>query len=191
MLFPSWLPLRKHPHISPSSCLYEDAPPTTPSCLPTLALHYTGAPNLGRTMTIPPTDAWQGHPLLHMWLEPWVASCVLFGWWFSPSELWGIWLVDIVVFPMMLQTPSAPSVLSLSPPLGTLFLVQWLASSTCLCICQALGDPLRRQLYQAPVNMHFLASTSVWVSWLYMGFLEKQQAVLISDVTLLSSFIYL
>jgi hypothetical protein len=24
----------------------------------------------------------------------------LFGWWFSPQELWGVWLVDIVVFPM-------------------------------------------------------------------------------------------
>jgi hypothetical protein len=28
-------------------------------------------------------DAWQGHPLLHMQLEPWVPPCVLFGWWFS------------------------------------------------------------------------------------------------------------
>jgi hypothetical protein len=29
-----------------------------------------------------------------------------------------IWLVDIVVPPMGLQTPTAPSVLSLTPPLG-------------------------------------------------------------------------
>jgi hypothetical protein len=31
-----------------------------------------------------------------------------------------VWLVDIAVFPMGLQTPLAPSVLSLTPPLGTL-----------------------------------------------------------------------
>ena len=36
------------------------------------------------------------------------------GWWFSPWEIWGFWLFDIVVLPMGLQTPSAPSVLSLN-----------------------------------------------------------------------------
>jgi hypothetical protein len=49
-------------------------------------------------------------------------------------------LVDIVVLCMGLQIPSAPSVLSLISPLGTLCLVQWLASSICLCICQALAE---------------------------------------------------
>jgi hypothetical protein len=47
-----------------------------------------------------PIDVQQGHPLLHMQLEPWVPPCILFGWWFSPSELWEVWLVDIVVPPM-------------------------------------------------------------------------------------------
>ena len=56
---------------------------------------------------------------------------------------------------------SAPWVLSLVPPLGTLCLVQWLAESIHLCICQALAEPIRRQTYQAPVSMHFLASTIV------------------------------
>jgi hypothetical protein len=37
----------------------------------------------------PPIDAQQGHPLLHMRLEPWVPPCVLLGWWFSPWELRG------------------------------------------------------------------------------------------------------
>jgi hypothetical protein len=60
-----------------------------------------------------------------------------------------------------LQIPSAPSVLSLTPPLGSLCSVQWLAVSICLCICQALAEPLRRQLYQAPLSIHFLASTIV------------------------------
>jgi len=107
------------------------------------------------------TDAQQGHPLLHMWLEPWVAPCVLFGWWFSPLELWKVWLVDIVVLPVGLQTPTAPSVLSLTPPLGSPRPVQWLTVSICIYICQALAEPLRRQLYQAPVSMHFLASAIV------------------------------
>ena len=29
--------------------------------------------------------------------------CVLLGWWLSPWELWGIWLVDIVVLPLGLK----------------------------------------------------------------------------------------
>ena len=35
-------------------------------------------------------------------------------------------MVHFVVSPMVLQTPSAPWVLSLAPPLGTLCSVQWL-----------------------------------------------------------------
>jgi len=89
-----------------------------------------------------------------MWLEPWVHPCVLFGWWFSPCKLW---LVGIVVL-MGLQIPSATSILSLIPSMGTPFSVQWLAASIRLCICYALAEPLRRNPYQAPVNMHFWAS---------------------------------
>jgi hypothetical protein len=98
--------------------------------------------------------------MLHMQLEP----CVLFGWWFSPWELRGgqeYWLVHIVVPPIGLQVPSAPLVLSLAPPLGTLCSVQWLAENINFCICQELAEPLRRQLYQASVSKHLLASTIV------------------------------
>jgi hypothetical protein len=35
-----------------------------------------------------PIDVWQGHPLLHMQLEPCGPPCILFDWWFSPWELW-------------------------------------------------------------------------------------------------------
>jgi hypothetical protein len=70
-------------------------------------------------------------------------------------------LVDIVVLPVGLQTPSAPSVLSLTPLSGILCSVQWLAASIHICIGKALAEPLRRQLYQAPVSKHFLASTIV------------------------------
>jgi hypothetical protein len=46
-----------------------------------------------------------------------------------PGSSGGVWLVDTVVLPMGLQTPSAPSVLSLAPPLRTLCSIQWLAMS--------------------------------------------------------------
>jgi hypothetical protein len=59
------------------------------------------------------------------------------------------------------KASSAPSVLPLTPPLGSLCSVRWLAVSLCICICQALVETLRRQLYQAPVSKHFLTSTIV------------------------------
>ena len=55
---------------------------------------------------------------------------------------------------MGLQTPSAPWVLSLAPPLGTLCSVQWLTESIYLCICQALAEPLRTQLLSASTYWH-------------------------------------
>jgi hypothetical protein len=64
-----------------------------------------------------------------------------------PGSFGGGLVVDIVVLPMGLQTPSAPLVLSLTPPLGTPCSIQWLAVSIHLYICQALAEPLRRQLY--------------------------------------------
>jgi hypothetical protein len=115
--------------------------------------------------TSPPTDAWQGHPLLLVQLEP----CVLLGWWISSWELWEIWLVDIVVLPMGLQTPSTPSFLYQTPPLGTPHSLQWLA----LSICKALAGPLRRQQYQTPFSKYFLASTIVSVWWLYLGWIPR------------------
>jgi hypothetical protein len=78
-------------------------------------------------------------------------------------ELWGYWLVHIVFPPMGLQTPSAPWVLSLAPSLGTLCFIQWMNMSIHFCICQALAEPLRIQLYQAPVSKLLLASTLVSV----------------------------
>jgi hypothetical protein len=82
----------------------------------------------------PLIDVQQGHPLLHMWLKPWVSPCVLFVWWFSLWELWGHWLDHIIISPMGLQTPSAPLVLSLAPPLGLLCSIQWLAENIHLYI---------------------------------------------------------
>ena len=70
-------------------------------------------------------------------------------------------MVHILVPPMGLQTLSAPWVLSLVPPLGTLWSVQWIIVSVHFCICQALTEPLRRQLYQGTVSKHLSASTIV------------------------------
>jgi hypothetical protein len=53
----------------------------------------------------------------------------------------------MVVPPVGLQIPSAPAVLSLTPPFGTPYWVLWFTASIHLCICQALAEPLRRQLY--------------------------------------------
>jgi hypothetical protein len=78
-----------------------------PSHLTALTFPYTGA--FTGSKASPPIDAQQGHPLLHLQLEPWVPPCVLLIWWLS---LWELWLVHIVVPPMGLQTPSAPSGLS-------------------------------------------------------------------------------
>jgi hypothetical protein len=97
-------------------------PPTHP---PTHSLYlHPGIPLLGyqaftEPRASPPIDDQQGHPLLYMQLEPWVLLCVLLGWWISPWGLWGVWLVDIVDLSMRLQTLSIPSVLYLTPPLGT------------------------------------------------------------------------
>jgi hypothetical protein len=96
-----------------------------------------------------------------MHLEPWVPPCALFGWWFSPQELSGVWLVGIIFLPMGLQTPSAPSALPLTPPLGSPCSVRWLAESFHICIGQALAESLRGQLYQAPISKCFLASAVV------------------------------
>ena len=120
---------------------------TTHSSLPVLAFLYTGASSLHRTKGL--SSHW--HPTkpskLHMRQEPWFAPCVFFCCSFSHWELWRVWLVDIFVIPMGLQTPSSPSVLFLIPPLRNLSSVQWLAVSICLCICKALAEPLRRHLY--------------------------------------------
>jgi hypothetical protein len=60
---------------------------------------------------------------------------------------------------MGLQTPSAPWILFLAPSLRTLCSIQWMAVNIYFCICQALAEPFRRQVYQAPDSKLWLAST--------------------------------
>ena len=66
--------------------------PPTYSHLP--AFPHWHSPTLGNQTPSDPrathtTDVQQGHPLPHMWPEPWVPQCVLFGWWSSPWMLQG------------------------------------------------------------------------------------------------------
>ena len=119
--------------------------------------------------TYTPIDALEGHPVLHMQLEPWVSPCALFVWLLIPWELWGFWLGDIVLLPMGLQTPSVPSCLSLTPSLGNQCSIQGLSMSTHVCVFQALEEFLRRQLHSGSSQQAFLGIfNSVCVWWLYM-----------------------
>jgi hypothetical protein len=80
-------------------------------------------------------------------------------------------LVDFVVLLMELQTPSAPSVLLLTPSLWSLCSVQWL--TTCIYICKALAESLRRHPYQT--SKHFLASAIVtWFGGYIWGLGRKR-----------------
>ena len=72
-----------------------------------------------------------------------------------PGSSGGVWLVDIAVLPMGLQTPSASSAFPLTPPYGPLCSVQWLTASICLCTCQALTEPLKGLLCQALISKYF------------------------------------
>jgi hypothetical protein len=137
--------------------------PLLPHC-PGIPLHWDLKPSQGQGSLLslmPDKDilcymfGWS-HGLLHVYS----------GWWFSPgSSEWGsggweeVWLVDIVL-PIGWQTPPA-----LSFPnsfIGILCSVQRLATNICLCICEALAEPPRRQLWHAPVSKHFLASAIVF-----------------------------
>ena len=100
-------------------CVCEIAPPFTYSQHLILAFPYTGTLSLHKYRgqishschTRPSFATYVvGHMCTH-WLGSWGVSL-----W----KLWGLWLVDIIVLPMGLQTPSVPSVLSLTPPSGTL-----------------------------------------------------------------------
>jgi hypothetical protein len=77
MLPPSPVPVLENPYpILLSPCFYEGIPPPTHSHLPTL--HSPAMGHLSdflRPKISSPIDARQGHPLLHMQLEPCVHLC--------------------------------------------------------------------------------------------------------------------
>jgi hypothetical protein len=91
-------------------------------------------------------------------------GAVMKGWTILISEalevlFWFIFEVHIIVSSMGLQTPPAPWVLSIATSLGILYIIQLMAVTIHFCICQALTEPHRTHLYQAPVSKFLLAST--------------------------------
>jgi hypothetical protein len=79
------IPFPGFPYPHPLSLLTDPPTPASWPChSPTLGHRAFTKPRAS-----PPIDVQQGHPLLYIWLEPWVSPCVLFGWWFSTYERWG------------------------------------------------------------------------------------------------------
>ena len=78
-------------------------------------------------------------------------------------KLWGYSIIPIVVPPIVLQRPLASWVFSLAPPLGALCSNPQLTVSLHFCICQALAQPHKKQVYQGPVNKILLAYAIVSV----------------------------
>ena len=105
----------------------------------------------------PSNDSKQGSSLLCMQLDPWVAPCVIFGWWFSPWELWG----DLVGWYCCSSYGVANHFSSFSP-FSNSSIVNSMLSPMVGCehppLSQSLAKPLRRQIYQALVSNHFLES---------------------------------
>jgi hypothetical protein len=75
---------------------------------------------------------------------------------------WGIKTSQDQGPPLPLMLYKTPSVLPLTPPLGSLCSVRWLSASIHIYIGQDLAEPLGRQLYQVTVSKHFLASAIVY-----------------------------
>ena len=79
------------PHL-PASIRVLSQPSNQPILLPRpdIPKHLAGHPSFTVPRDSPPIDLRQSYSLLYIWLEPWITPCVLFGWWFSHWELWGV-----------------------------------------------------------------------------------------------------
>jgi hypothetical protein len=89
---------------------------------------------------------------------------VLFGWWFSPCELWGVWLVDIAVLPEGLYIPKASAVLALTSPFWSWCSVQCFTACISICIGQALTASQRTTIasFCQQVLLGISNSIQVW-----------------------------
>jgi len=164
MLSP-FLPLQYSLSHSPSPCIYEDAPPpthpSTHSHLIALAFPYSGGNK-------PSQDP--GFFLLLM-LDN-VILCYIRDWSHGslhvyslvgglvPGSSGGVWLVDIIVLPMGLQTPSAPSTLSITPPLGFPCSVQWLSTEEWI---QKMCYIYTMEYYSAMKNNDYMTFLGKWM----------------------------
>jgi hypothetical protein len=85
-----FLPLGTFYPITPAPASMRVFPPPTHTLLPPrslIPLHWGILQAIRGPRSSPPMDPQQGHPLLHMWPEPWVLPCVLLGSWLSLWEL--------------------------------------------------------------------------------------------------------
>jgi hypothetical protein len=124
----------------PFPCFYEGAAPPsyrlrTPSSF--IPLHWDMEPSQNQGPLLPLMSdkiflcyicSWS-HGSLHLYSL--VGS-------FVPWSSGGVWLVDIVL-PKGCKPLQLLQAILLTPPLGTLCSVQWLAATICLCVCQALA----------------------------------------------------
>jgi len=84
-----------------------------------------------------------------------------------PGISGGVWLADIVVLPMVLQIPSAPSVFSLTTPLGSPCSVQWLAATILICVSRFLGRASQETPISSSCQQELLSnSNSVFLLFL-------------------------
>jgi hypothetical protein len=73
----------------------------------TLAFLPRHFPTLGHWTKGLSSHWWLTRPSSATYAAETIGPCILFGWWFSFSELWGVWLDDIILLSMGLKTPSA------------------------------------------------------------------------------------
>jgi hypothetical protein len=177
MFSPLQFPLHKS-LLPPPLPLRGCSPPAHPLLLqhPSIPLHWGIEPSQdqGGPLSLMPDNA------ILCYISSWSHACppprVLSNWWFSPWELWGGGsLVGWCCCSYGAANPSAPSVLALTPTLESPRAGWCLTASIHICIGQALAEPLRGQLYQAPTYQHGLLgiSNTVWVWCLQMGWIPR------------------
>ena len=129
---------------------HQTTPAYLPSHSPTLG-HWTFTGAKASSLI----DTQHSHILLHIWLEPCIPRNVLLGLWYILWGLVGWYCCSSYGVANAFNSFSPFSKSSIGDPVISSMV------SIHLWICQALAEPLRRQLYQASVSMHFLASTIV------------------------------
>jgi len=151
----SRLTLRKPPSLPPPpASMRVLLHPPTHSCLTMLAFPYTGETSLHRTKDLPSHWCLTRLSSATYAAEAMGPSMYILFDWFGPWELWEVWLVNSVL-PVGLQTPSAPTVLALTPPSGSLHSVDgWLQASTSVLVrlWQSLSRDGTRKLSNAKID---------------------------------------
>jgi hypothetical protein len=153
--------------------------PLPPASMRVLPLHLTTpvfppwlSPTLGHwtlsgLRASPPTNVQQDHPLPHLWLEPCVLLCVLFGLCSTPQELLGSGWLTLLLPPWSCKPPRLLQYLLHLLRQGPPDLVQWLAVSIFLCMSRSgkasQETALLGSLQQALPCIH----NCIWVLWLY------------------------